>query len=63
MRLLTETAWLADIDGQARPARTRMLELFGLRPPQLAVADTARPHLKAQVEDDSYAALVGEMGY
>lgn len=63
MRLLTETGWLAHLDEHARPARARMLELFGLPLPQLAAAAAARPHVQAQLEDDSYAALVGEMGY
>jgi hypothetical protein len=63
MRLLTETGWLAGLDEHAKPARTRMLELFGLRPPQVAAAAVARSNVQAQREDDSYAALVGEMGY
>jgi len=63
LRLLTETAWLADLDEQARPARARMFELFKLRPPQVAAANPiARPSVSKE-DDDSYAALVGEMGY
>ena len=57
-----ESPWLGETEAHARPARARIFELFGLRPPQVAEGASA-PAQRNREDDDTYKALVGEMGY
>ena len=59
---LIETQWLGETEAHARPARACIFELFGLRPPQVAEGAPA-PAQRNRADDDTYKALVGEMGY
>ena len=59
LSVLTETAWLGGLDEAARPARARLLGVLGLPPPMVA----AKAAVAKKAEADSYAELVGEMGY
>ncbi|EOD33087.1 hypothetical protein EMIHUDRAFT_98792 [Emiliania huxleyi CCMP1516] len=65
-RLLTETAWLADLEAAVRPAQARLLLLFGLDPPRAGERQPGERAARAAPEpeeEDSYAALVKELGY
>ena len=59
-QLLIETPWLASLEENARPARGRILTILGLPPPQVAAAAAPK---KKEAAQDTYAELVGEMGY
>ena len=65
-RLLTGTAWLADLEAAVRPAQARLLLLFGLDPPRAGERQPGERAARAAPEpeeEDSYAALVKELGY
>jgi hypothetical protein len=59
-QLLMETPWLGSLEEHARPARGHIIDLLGLPPPQVAAA---APPKKKETTQDTYAELVGEMGY
>jgi hypothetical protein len=61
--VLLETAWLGDLDKDAKPARTKLLEALGLPPPRVvAGAAPAKPKADEKAFLD-YKELVGEVGY
>ena len=58
--VLLSTPWLGSLEEVVRPARAQILQQLGLPPPKQAAA----PQRKEIKEDgDTYAELVGEMGY
>ncbi len=60
MGVLTETAWLGALDASARPARARLLAVLGLPPPKVMGGGAAKV---TKEKEETYAELVGEMGY
>ena len=60
MSLLMETAWLDNLEAHAKPARARLLSVLGLPPPKVSQAAAVRVK---KVDENSYAELVGEVGY
>ena len=61
--VLIETAWLAELEANAKPARAKLLQLLGLPPPRLVGAAAGAPKAADQDAFLEYKALVGEMGY
>ena len=61
--VLLETAWLGDLEKDAKPARAKLLEALGLPPPRVvAGAAPAKPKADEKAFLD-YKELVGEVGY
>ena len=60
IEMLIGTPWLASLDENAKPVRARILAMLGLPPPQVGAPAQTR---QKEAAEETYAELVGEMGY
>ena len=61
MSVLMETAWLDELEANAKPARAKLIAALGLPPPKVT-AGAVREE-KKKVDFDNYMELVAEAGY